>query len=330
MKSKSEKDDKDSVRRLRALARFARRCQAEMFFAFGPVYDLTNTPPKPPPRLYHYTNAQGLMGILKSGTLHASNLKAVNDKGELQYGFDLIKKALLAKAQSSKTTQMGRRLFSHFAEFVNPYAIVGEMGVCLDVYSVAFCEDGDCLPQWRAYSSQASGYCIGFSGDSLSKIFGEGIVLVPVIYDQKQQSGIIKSLMNALECVVPYLESSNEQTRDLYFMQATAHVGLLFSFIGTVFKSSDFQSEHEWRIIVHNEIKMSRYVRETEFRVSQNGTLIPFVKLVPRRNRKLPIVSIAMGSTTPHEVNSYSLRLLLNTQNYRDVQVVKSSVSLRY
>jgi hypothetical protein len=195
---------------------------------------------------------------------------------------------------------------------------------------VAFCEDGDLISQWRAYSNQASGYSIGFSGQSLSKTFGKGVVLVPVIYDEKAQVKIIKSLMEALECVVPHLEAKDELERDAYFNEATMHVGLLFGFIGTVFKSSYFQSEREWRIIAHNEIKFGRGTRETQFRVSENGTLVPFVKLKPKRNGRLPVVSVTMGSITPKEVNSYSLRLLLKTRNYRDVQVHESAITLRY
>lgn len=330
MKRKSKSDKSDATARVKACARLAKRYQTEMFFAFGPVYDLTHTPPKPPANLYHYTNAQGLIGIIESGVLHASNLKAVNDKGELEYGFDLIKKALIARAVSFKEGTIGRKLFQHYTEFVNPYAVVGQYGLCLDVYSVAFCEEGDSLPQWRAYSERCSGCSIGFSGFDLSKTFDEGIVLVPVIYDQEQQSEIIGTLMKALESVIPHLEVANECERDMCFTAATYHVGLLFSYIGTVFKSPDFRSEREWRIIVHNEVMIHRHAIKTHFRVSQNGTIIPFVKIEPKRKKRLPIVSVTLGSTAPSDVNSYSVRLLLNSHSYQDAQVLQSAASIRY
>ncbi len=100
MKSKPKKDAKDSVKRMRAYPKLLRHCQIEMFFAFGLVYDQDeDTPQTATTPLHHYTNAQGLIGILESGVLHASNLKAVNDKGELEYGFRLIKEALSTKSE---------------------------------------------------------------------------------------------------------------------------------------------------------------------------------------------------------------------------------------
>ena len=44
---------------------------------------------RPVPRvLYHYTNEEGLYGILKSGSIRLSDLFYQNDPSELQHGID--------------------------------------------------------------------------------------------------------------------------------------------------------------------------------------------------------------------------------------------------
>src|ERR1017187_3396179 len=49
-----------------------------------------------PENLYHYTNAIGLQGIVKSKSLWASDLHFLNDRSELIYGHNLIRNYLLS------------------------------------------------------------------------------------------------------------------------------------------------------------------------------------------------------------------------------------------
>src|ERR1035438_8918621 len=48
---------------------------------------LNRTPEK---TLFHYTDAQGLLGILKSKRIWASSVYHLNDSSEFRYPFDLI------------------------------------------------------------------------------------------------------------------------------------------------------------------------------------------------------------------------------------------------
>src|SRR4051812_16681042 len=42
----------------------------------------------PPDLMYHYTNASGLEGILRSGTLWVTDVFRLNDPGEIRHGLD--------------------------------------------------------------------------------------------------------------------------------------------------------------------------------------------------------------------------------------------------
>ena len=49
--------------------------------------------PAPAGVLFHYTSLAGLMGVLKTGELWASELRSLNDTTELTRGFDLLARA---------------------------------------------------------------------------------------------------------------------------------------------------------------------------------------------------------------------------------------------
>src|ERR1700733_5026451 len=53
------------------------------------VFDLQDT-------VWHYTDGNGFLGILQSGTMFATQVSALNDSKETQYGTDLFKDALKA------------------------------------------------------------------------------------------------------------------------------------------------------------------------------------------------------------------------------------------
>ena len=50
-----------------------------------------------PETLYHYTSAEGLLGIVSSNVLRASSALYMNDASELEYARDLIQKIIAAK-----------------------------------------------------------------------------------------------------------------------------------------------------------------------------------------------------------------------------------------
>src|SRR6516164_4036522 len=47
-----------------------------------------------PPTLYHYTTAQGLLGIMESNRLWATNVRFLNDPSEIDYAICIIRESL--------------------------------------------------------------------------------------------------------------------------------------------------------------------------------------------------------------------------------------------
>ena len=49
---------------------------------------------EPKATLYHYTSLQGLMGIIESRKLRASDVRYMNDSTELTYALNLLQNAI--------------------------------------------------------------------------------------------------------------------------------------------------------------------------------------------------------------------------------------------
>ena len=106
--------------------------------------------------IYHYTNLDGLLGILENQSLWASNVNFINDSQEYIYGITLYKEILALKSNASLTKE-GKKI-CHFAE---EYFLE----VKQRTYCVSFCENKDLLSQWRGYSKSNVGFSIGFEND---------------------------------------------------------------------------------------------------------------------------------------------------------------------
>ena len=111
--------------------------------------------------LWHYTDANGLMGILEKEQLWASDARFLNDATEFHYGLRVAEEAVEAVARSEQWSQST----SHFLRRVmasNGANLTGFLRARSQVYVACLCEDGDLLSQWRAYASRetAGGYAL--------------------------------------------------------------------------------------------------------------------------------------------------------------------------
>src|SRR5258706_2326348 len=118
------------------------------------------------PDLFHYTDASGLLGILRSCSLWTTHCQSLNDSSEMHYA---IKQAcdLLDCLVKKGPEEKGRFLLG--ARDLLDKAFEGEG---LAPYIVSFCDLGNLLSQWREYGDRGSGFSIGFDFKRLSALFG--------------------------------------------------------------------------------------------------------------------------------------------------------------
>jgi len=301
-----------------------------IFNALNPVFEMTSQD-HVPDTIYHYTSSVGLQGILTSGCLHASNVKFMNDKGEMLYAYNLIKQYFDEEASKYSANDLALKLLNLYRDLADPFAIL-QKSYLLDVYAICFCEDGNSLPQWRTYSANGSGYSIGFSSNSLTSgnIFEENVVLNQVIYNQNRQIEIIKTLISGLvKHAIPYLKTIENDQEQLFMMLLSSRLGMLFSHFAVSFKSPSFQSEQEWRLVRLNGIGQPNDLK-LKFRTSAD-IIVPYIELFPsKRKSKLPITSVIQGPTISKDMGPYSLKILLRSQGYDQVSIDCSDISLRF
>src|ERR1035441_3309460 len=135
----------------------------------------------PPPRLSHYTDAAGLCGIVRSGSLWATHIYYLNDSLEFKYGSQVINNIFTHEIDSSQgqITQRLRRLQECYQ---GHFAIWESLA---DPYVVCFCEAGNLLSQWRAYATNGSGFAIEFEPARLIQVLERD----PEIRSEKRRVG---------------------------------------------------------------------------------------------------------------------------------------------
>lgn len=111
--------------------------------------------PKPAvERVWHYTDAAGALGIVRSGQFWASSILALNDTQEYLYGvgllFDLVEKV----SGSRKIGTLQKDFIEQVALLVAGSMPYRRFFVC------CASEDPDSLSQWRAYGGGV-GYAVG-------------------------------------------------------------------------------------------------------------------------------------------------------------------------
>jgi hypothetical protein len=148
-----------------------------------------------PDFLYHYTDVAGLIGILNSGSLWATNLRFMNDSRELDHARQLMIDVL--HDARTRATAPGQRTVIDAIE-TNLTTLTGYP----DFYSVSFSSDGDLLSQWRGYGSAGGGYAIGFDPDGLVCPEGghpqTGRFLNRVVYDRDSQTAALSGVADTM------------------------------------------------------------------------------------------------------------------------------------
>lgn len=217
-------------------------------------------PPYIQPELFHYTNVEGLHGIIKSNRIWASSALYMNDSSEVEYGWglvsDVIGEWLNANAHRESPPPLSllalRYLSYYFFNSPHPHP-----SFSTGVYVACFCEDGDLLSQWRAYG-QAGGYSIGMLSSELEiGVLSPGMrtTLVKVEYDPQKQRKIVHSTLKSFieEVEQARLEEPGKQD---YLRNLVAELGvvlaevLLDRIVG--FKHQAFDEECEWRLVTRS------------------------------------------------------------------------------
>ena len=209
----------------------------------------------PPEFLYHYTNGQGLEGILRSRTLRATQIDCLNDTTELVYGFQVMRECFKRAA-----------MFDEFR-----FQVIDEVEKDLTEnephYVASFCEDGDLLSQWRGYAQSSDGYAIGFRSSRLRARPSQiGRQLQQIIYSRGEQDRRLGIVVDAIK-----ESAASAEGLDARFVHSTA-TSIAFRLLFR-FKHELFSGEREWRLIAFSSDETPE-----KFRM-RNGYVTPYIEI---------------------------------------------------
>lgn len=199
-----------------------------------------------PRRLYHYTTVDGMVGIITSGALWASDVRFMNDSSELRYAASLIESVIGEVFNEVAGGELSEALPNRDG-FANGF----EFGA--RPFIACFCEKADLLSQWRAYGIGQAPVSLGLDLHflALSKSLPPNTFLRKVVYDETTQRktvrAVVETWLSTIESITgaeggPSLGDVLPYPGIWALQQALAEHHLSY-------KHPSFEEEQEWRLI---------------------------------------------------------------------------------
>lgn len=295
------------------------------------------------PTLYHYTNAQGLQGIIESQQLHATDINYLNDAEEHIHFCEKRLPELLDRmwedcSEEERTTIIGlgyggKENFQHdmLSSFSKSVPNNSSFTVSFSIPPSIDPDDG-LLSQWRAYGRDG-GYAIEFStADLVQQVQSElerfhypYAVFAPTHYGLEMSQ-----------------EREHLENRFLNDVKKTVlnYDSLIFSFpllqgqlatLSILVKHPGFREEREFRMAF---VRPDRAIHGSEKAAQANplrfrpGSLRPYIALFedkPEEKKGLPVQRIIVGPHPDKDKRKAAVEALLRQNNIK-AEVITSSI----
>lgn len=291
------------------------------------------------PTLYHYTNAQGLQGIIESQQLHATDINYLNDAEEHIHFCEKRLPELLDRmwedcSEEERTTIIGlgyggKKNFQHdmLSSFSKSVPNNSSFTVSFSIPPSIYPDDG-LLSQWRAYGRDG-GYAIEFStADLVQQVQSElerfhypYAVFAPTHYGlemSQEREHLENRFLNDVKKTV-----LNYDSLIFSFPLLQGHLAALSILV----KHPGFREEREFRmafvrpdLAIHDSEKAAR-ANPLCFRP---GSLKPYIALFEKK-MGLPIQRIIVGPHPEKEKRKAAVEALLRQNNIK-AEVITSSI----
>ncbi|MFP5180136.1 DUF2971 domain-containing protein [Bacillus altitudinis] len=284
--------------------------------------------------VYHYTNIDGIEGILKKdGKFRVSHADFLNDKTEIKYTMELSVQIFLSLCEERGFTE---EEISDFKELYDKAVSINDI-MNTNYYSLSFSTNPDSNLLWANYSHN-DGYSITFKYKELyDELIKETIPESPsskkpkfvpigskVIYKESEQKWLLSKLLN--EVLNRFKVKANEPNYDVnsdgFIINA---VGVL-EWYSLFFKDECFSQEEEFRIALLYLDNSDANVYECR---KSNGTFIPYVEINFNRDS---VKGVTIGPKNNMDINREGLLKFLLKQDYdlTKVNINKSEIPYRY
>lgn len=255
----------------------------------------------PQERLYHYTAFTGLMGIINSRSLWASDIRYLNDSAELKHTADLI------RAEVSRRIRSGHPrpdLLNHFLDWVTHRITNGHI-----LFGASFRSNGNLLSQWRGYSRLGKGVSLGFDPSYILECARrQSFMIGRCIYDCNRQEKLIAQVIDSVEFHSRNHEAEKGDSNPYHEIFAEIESDLLR--IAAILKHPSFVEEEEWRVI--SPVVTDYLASPVKFREG-TSMLVPYIEfdLRVRDDRPIQLEHMFLGPTPNITISMNSLTMYL-------------------
>lgn len=313
--------------------------------------------------LYHYTSAEGLIGILRDKQLWFTQIYYMNDLEENINGWRFLGKNIDSILEKHQTNNLKiNKYLNELRNAINVQATKIDEGLGYNAYDSLSIKDNrififstssksDDLSQWRSYTQPANGYCIRFNFTKVleqkQKVFIINrnhdehlpgakcdLFIRKCIYDDEEKRLFVDKLINRM---INYLSSHDEKDIDHVFLQKLVFQFLInFSRMTIFFKNNAFVEEDEYRIaiILMDDHETYFQKRGGAFPSANKRNVIKFrpgkSSLIPYIELDLPLELIKGVTIGPTPLPLHSIEALgLMLQNYfkstTEAELIKTS-----
>jgi len=277
-----------------------------------------------PEILYHYTTQGGLIGLMKSKKIWATNILFLNDSKEFNHTIQIALEFL-----KCDETVVGQDLYKTVERLFSD-------SQAPDVYVTSFTAMRDQLSQWRGYCPNWGGFNIGFETRKLIEIAkAQGIVLIPCNYDLEEQGKIIENSINITCDTFNQKADANYNPEGEFdidsFLELAGstrlNYGLQLLLIAPFFKHPKFIEENELRFIFYQKEGQKKNICFRE----GASTIVPYVEidLVMEATGPMPIKELVIGPTPNQELSKKAVEKLLEKNGIQSCNVTLSEIPYR-
>lgn len=176
---------------------------------------------------YHYTNQSGLIGILRSVTIRATDVRFLNDSVEFTYGTSVFEYVIKEREKERHIPRFKKDDLYQTLKLRPRYA-------------ASFSQDGDSLSQWGMYGQ----FALGWELEKLASICLATrtlTMLSPCLYLEEEQHAVVNTFVD-----------ENLKALDSGIIDESIFASNLANFwgwCGSFFKHPSFAQERELRLI---------------------------------------------------------------------------------
>lgn len=261
---------------------------------------------RPQSILYHYTSLAGLMGIVKSRSLWATEIRYLNDADELIYLGKCIGSAVATREDVGEEVA---EILRQFLDWTGQRLSRGHLQfVC------SFTESGNLLSQWRGYTPPSKGVSLGFAHEAIvAAAEAQGYWIGKCIYDPTRQNEVVEQLVATVVTAARQAGAAPQSRKAISQSYHEVFEGLEADIlrVAAVLKNPAFHEENEWRLVSPLQIN---YVESPILYREGTESLVPYLDFaLPKAgDGRVELFHIFVGPTPSSNLSTHSLSMFLS------------------